>query len=331
MSEIAYLADGIGELGGVELFGAVFFTFACVFFLVLAVLDVTRRRKEIRRRAILDQNLTRDGNAFDEQWLNKTRSLRFQSLSATSSMLGDVERQTKEKETESSKIRRELLKAGFFGPNSVLWYQSVRVFLLVACGLAAYLGVQRFAPGMSFSTTLMLIAAGAGAGFLLPNRYVARRQKQIVWQCRDGFPDFIDLLVICSDGGLSPRAAIDRISREIAQAYPYLGANLYITNLEIRAGNSLHEALYNLGRRTQVEEASTLATLLQQTEVLGTSITDALRIYSDEMRDRRLMRAEEKAHSLPVKLVVPLGLYIFPVILVVILLPVVIRMKHALM
>ncbi len=331
MPEFTAHFGGAGGLAAPEMFGAVFFTFTCVFFLVLAFLDMARRRGEIRRRAVMDRGFTREGNALDGDWLNKTRSLRYQSLSATSSLLGDVERRAKEKESEASKIKRELSKAGFFGPNSVLWYQSLRAFFFVAFGFFAYIAALRFFPAATNSTLLTVVAVSAGFGFIFPSRYVSMRQNQIIGECRDGFPDFIDLLVICAEGGLSPRAAIDRISREIAQTYPFLGANLYLTNLEIRAGNSLHEALFNLGRRTQVEEATTLATLLQQTELLGTSVTDALRIYSDEMRDRRLMRAEEKAQSLPVKLVVPLGLFIFPVILVVILLPVVVRMKHALM
>jgi tight adherence protein C len=331
MTDLADILGAAKGLGEPEAVGAMFFTFACVFFLVLAFLDMARRRSDIRRRAVMDRGFTRDGTALDEEWLNRTWSLRYQSLTATSALLADVERQAKQKETEASKIKRELLKAGYFGPNAVLWYQSLRAFLFVFCGFAAYAVISRFFPAIPGSTAMGIVAAFTGIGFIAPSRYVAVRQSQIVRECRDGFPDFIDLLVICSEGGLSARAAIDRISREIAQTYPYLGANLYLANLEIRAGNSLHEALFNLGRRTKVEEATALANLLQQTEALGTSVSDALRIYSDEMRDRRLMRAEEKAHALPVKLVLPLGLYIFPVILVVILLPVVVRMRNALL
>ncbi|MGA7323979.1 MAG: type II secretion system F family protein, partial [Rhodomicrobium sp.] len=230
-----------------------------------------------------------------------------------------------------SKIRRELSKAGYFGENSVIWYQSIRLSLLGSFAIIALLITNIFQPQLLLGTKIIITACAAALGFLLPSRYIGRRQKQLVEECRNGFPDFVDLMVICAEAGLSPRAAIDRLSREIASTYPYLGANLYLTNLEIRAGNSIHEALFNLGRRTQVEEVSTLASLLQQTEQLGTSITDALRIYSDEMRERRLIRAEERAHSLPVKLVLPLGLFVFPVILIVILLPVVIRMKNAML
>ena len=326
-SESTSAALGV-HFGNSEMAGVVFFTFACVFFLVLAMLDIARRRYSIKRRTAIDLN---SGAALFEANQRKTRMLSHQSVASTSALLGGVERRSKDDGTEASKIQRDLVRAGFFGPRTVLWYQAIRVFLFLTFGLTCLLVISRLAPGLQASAVMGGVAACAGIGFILPSQYLRRRRAQIVLQCRDGFPDFIDLFVICSEGGLSPRASIDMISREIAQTHPYLGANLHLTNLEVRAGASLHEALFNLGRRTEVEEATVLATLLEQTEVLGTSITETLRVYSDEMRDRRLMRAEEKAHALPVKLVLPLGLYIFPVILIVILLPVVLRMKHALM
>jgi tight adherence protein C len=148
-------------------------------------------------------------------------------------------------------------------------------------------------------------------------------------ECREGFPDFMDLMLVCAEAGLSPRAAVDRISREIAQTYPFLGANLYLMSLELRAGATLAEAMGGLSRRTKVEEVTNLGLLLQQSEQLGTSLTDSLRVYSEEMRDKRVSRAEEKAHALPVKLTLPLGIYIFPVMLIVIALPIIARLRHA--
>ena len=317
--------------GSTAVFAAVFFTFVAAFFFVLAYTDVIRRRADIKRRAVLDWNMGEQRESAEPGWFTRSRSLRHESISITSGLLSDIERRSKEKETEASKIKRELLRAGYFGANAVLWYQSIRLTLLGGCVLVAIIVLNAMAPGLPASTKLLAAAVSGAIGFLAPSRYISIRQNRIVEECRNGFPDFVDLTVICAEAGLSPRAAIDRLSREIAATYPYLGANLYLTNLEIRAGATLHEALFNLSRRTQVEEAATLASLLQQTEQLGTSITDALRIYSEEMRDRRLIRAEERAHSLPVKLVLPLGLFVFPVILIVILLPVLIRMKNALL
>jgi Flp pilus assembly protein TadB len=111
--------------------------------------------------------------------------------------------------------------------------------------------------------------------------------------------------------------SLERVGRELADSYPSLCTNLHITNLEIRAGRSMTEALEHLGDRLGLEEARALATLIQQSAELGSSITDALRVYSDDMRHKRLSRAEEKAYSLPAKLSLPMMICIFPVLFVV--------------
>ncbi len=140
----------------------------------------------------------------------------------------------------------------------------------------------------------------------------------------------MDLMVVCAEAGLSPRASLDQVARELIGSFPYLGANLYLTSLELRAGRPLHEAIDNLERRVRIDEIKSLGSLLRQAEELGSSLTQALRVFSEEMRDKRLTRAEERAHALPVKLVFPLAIYVFPVMLVVIMLPLAIRIKTAL-
>jgi tight adherence protein C len=123
-------------------------------------------------------------------------------------------------------------------------------------------------------------------------------------------------------------AALDRVGRELADSYPSLSANIYMATLEIRAGRTLSEALEHFGDRLGLDEARSFATLLQQSEELGSSLTDALRVYSDDMRHQRLSRAEEKAYSLPAKLSVPLTLCVFPVVIIVIMLPVYVQIKY---
>jgi tight adherence protein C len=132
-------------------------------------------------------------------------------------------------------------------------------------------------------------------------------------------------MVVCSEAGLSMEAAIDRIARELVETHPSLAENLYMVSLEMRAGKGFGEALERLGHRLGIEEASMLASLLQQSAELGTSLSQSLRVYSEEMRHKRLSRAEEKAYALPAKLVVPLTLFVFPTLLIVLMAPVVIR------
>jgi tight adherence protein C len=306
-----------------QLAAAMVFTFGAVFFLVVGINAYLGAKSAVKRRSILDRGLDLPQPS--------TTSLQNQTILSTSALLGEVERSVSSGESEVSKIRREMLRAGFFGPRSAFWYQAARVGLLAVAGVGGYLAHRTFFPDASANSSLLLGAFMGCIGFLLPNRFVVMRQNRVVRQCREGFPDFIDLMIVCTEAGLGPRSTIDRLSREIARSYPILGAHCYISSLEIRAGSSLHQALFNLSRRIHVDEAAVLASLLEQTEQLGTSITDALRVYSEEMRERRLIKAEEKAHALPAKLVLPLGLFVFPVILVVILLPAVIRVKNVIL
>jgi tight adherence protein C len=162
-------------------------------------------------------------------------------------------------------------------------------------------------------------------GYLAPTLYVDRRVTTRRAEHRSGFPDFMDLLVVCADAGLAMEAALDRIRRELGHAYPSLTANIHITNLEIRAGRTLAEALDHFADRLGLEEARAFAALIQQSDELGASIGKALRVYSDDMRHKRLSRAEEKAYSLPTKLAVPMMICIFPVLFIVILCPVIVR------
>ena len=128
----------------------------------------------------------------------------------------------------------------------------------------------------------------------------------------------MDLLVVCADAGLSMEASLDRVGRELSDSYPLLNANLQMTNLEIRARRTMSDALEHLGYRLGIEGHGSAE--------LGSSITEALRVYSDDMRHKRLSRAEEKAYALPAKLTVPMMVCIFPALFVVILLPVFVQL-----
>jgi tight adherence protein C len=178
------------------------------------------------------------------------------------------------------------------------------------------------------SSILWLAVMGTGLlGYVAPSIYLDRRIASRRNEHRAGFPDFMDLLVVCADSGLSMEAALERVGRELGDSYPSLCANLHMANLEIRAGRTMTEALDHLGDRLGLDEARSFATLIQQSAELGSSITDALRVYSDDMRHKRLSRAEEKAYALPAKLTIPMMLCIFPVLFVVILLPVIVRLS----
>jgi tight adherence protein C len=232
-------------------------------------------------------------------------------------------------EKESRVLRRQMIQAGFFDQRAVPIYFASRFALAAIFGVGALL-VLPIAFDQMTSAAVWLWSGLCGVlGYLMPSFYIKRRINRRSTQHRMGFPDFMDLMVVCAEAGLSMEAAIERIARELVEGYPSLAENLYMVSLEIRAGKSFPEALERMGERLGIEEATMLATLLQQSAELGTSLSQSLRIYSDEMRNKRMSRAEEKAYALPAKLVIPLTLFVFPVLLVTLMLPVGIRFASA--
>ncbi len=216
-------------------------------------------------------------------------------------------------------LRKRLVVAGIYDPRAVAYFFLTRTGLAIGLALAA----MPLAPQGSMYWAIVGVAGLAG--YLAPSLYLDRRIAARKQEHRIGFPDFLDLLVVCADAGLSMEASLDRVGRELCETYPSLAANIHMTNLEIRAGRPKTDALDHLSDRLGLEEARSFATLIAQSEELGSSITEALRIYSDDMRHKRLSIAEEKAYALPAKLSLPMMVCIFPVLFVVILLPVAVR------
>jgi len=130
----------------------------------------------------------------------------------------------------------------------------------------------------------LAVIVGGIAGYVGPSMYIDRRIAKRRDEHRAGFPDFMDLLVVCADSGLSMEASLERVGHELGDSYPSLCTNIHMANLEIRAGRTMTDALEHLGDRLGLEEARSFATLVQQSAELGSSITEALRVYSDDMR-----------------------------------------------
>jgi tight adherence protein C len=299
----------------------VFLAVATIAFVAMAFMRV---RGSVKRRAA--EVLT--GGASRRE--SKKNSLRAASLKATQKLLDYTVRYYSAADGGNMKLlRSKLVQAGFLNPSSAGFFFVARTGLAVGLAIAAFVALPIFDPDMSTNSRWLMIAFSGLAGYFGPSFYLGRRIASRKNEHRSGFPDFMDLLVVCAEAGLSIEAALDRVGRELAVSYRSLSANIHMATLEIRAGRTLSEALEHLGDRLGLEEARSFATLLQQSSELGSSLTEALRVYSDEMRHKRLSRAEEKAYSLPSKLSVPLILCIFPVLVIVTLLPAYIRVKYA--
>ncbi|RWX66906.1 type II secretion system F family protein [Mesorhizobium sp. M4B.F.Ca.ET.089.01.1.1] len=224
-------------------------------------------------------------------------------------------------------LEAKLFRAGFHQPSAPLVYTLLRFAAVGAGFLAAFTLLPFVLPQLPSVFTFAGAALCGLACLVVPSVALDRFEKTLQQVYRRGFPDFMDMMITCADAGMSLEAAVERVSNELAGTHKWLGIQLSIMNLQLRAGKPLREALRDLADRIGLDEARALAVLFRQSEELGTSLTDALRVYSDEMRSQRILRAEERANALPVKMMIPLGLCIFPVVLMVIMLPVVIRMR----
>lgn len=294
--------------------------FLAVGTLAFTVMVMVRAKGAVKRRA------TRIIDA-DERPGRRRRSLRGSSILAVQQLLEYTTKHYASANGDSLKVlRRRLIQAGIFDPRAVGYFFILRTVLAVGIAAALFVVLPMISPNRIPYFWLIVVSGGI-AGYVGPSMVIDKLIGKRKTEYRAGFPDFMDLLVVCADSGLSMEAALERVCREMGDSYPALTANIHMTNLEIRAGRALPDALERFAARVGLEEARSFTTLIVQSLELGSSITDALRVYSEDMRHKRLSRAEEKAYALPAKLSVPMMICIFPVLFVVILLPVVVKLK----
>ncbi|WP_370675669.1 type II secretion system F family protein [Pleomorphomonas sp. PLEO] len=221
--------------------------------------------------------------------------------------------------------RQRMIRAGLFSPHAVGLFFLARI----AGAVGLPVGVLLLVAGTGFepktTTLLLVLLVSAIAGYLGPSLYVDRLAKTVLRQNRIAFPDFMDLMGVCANAGLSMEGSLERVTQELAPMYPALGVNLQVLCLEVRAGRPMELALQTLADRVGVPEVRAFATLLQQSRELGSSLSDALRVFSEDMRHQRLSAAEEKAYALPAKLSVPVTACILPVVLFIAIWPVVVK------
>jgi tight adherence protein C len=227
----------------------------------------------------------------------------------------------RDKGTDLSNLRKRFLTAGIRHPGAPGIFWGARVLCAVLLPATVFFGVLVAETRLLPLHILLIVLVFSVLGFYLPEVILDLRIRWRKEQIVRGFPDALDLLVVCVEAGMGIDAAINRVAEEIRLSSPMLSDELRLLNLELRAGKARGDALRNLGMRTDVEEVRNFATLLIQTDRFGTSVAQALRVHSDAMRTQRYHKAEELATKLPVKLMFPLILFIFPAIIVVIIGP----------
>jgi len=225
-----------------------------------------------------------------------------------------------------SRLTSRLVQGGFRHPQAMSWFLAIKLIaafvlpLLIVMPLLVlgYLG-DKAVVGVALLSIAGLI------GFFGPDLFLHSRIEARQNTISSSFPDAMDMLVVCVEAGLGLDAAINRVSGELGHAHPLLAEELQLVALELRAGKERNAALRGLADRTRVEDISALTSILIQSEQFGTSIATALREHADGMRLMRIQNAREKAAKLPVKLIFPIMLFIFPALFLVVLGPAVIR------
>lgn len=215
------------------------------------------------------------------------------------------------REWEKNRILRELVEAGYRTENAYSAFLAVKGLLILALPAAVFAGATLY-PNFTNYQVGALVLVAAFLGGVLPNSFLANAVQRRKRKIMNAFPDALDLLVSSSEAGLGLNAALERVADEMRVSHPELGDELSLVNAEIRAGVERIEALRNLAVRTGIDDIKGLVSLLSQSLRFGSSVADALRIYAEEFRDKRMQRAEEQAAKIGTKLIFPLIFCLFP-------------------
>jgi tight adherence protein C len=283
------------------------------FLLILLALPVVMKRRRDRFRELKDQGQT---SVKDQK-----RALRkAEKVDKLEKFAHFLEPQKKE---ELSAAKLNLLRAGYPGKNAVRMFHAIQFLLGIAfliIGLTLAL-IKSLSQEMSSTDLMVYSLLPCAIGYYLPRYWVNKRVKQRQTEIIQGFPDALDLMLVCVEAGQSLDQSIIRVGRESRAGYPALADEFDMVAQEVKAGKERISVLKDMAERVGVPDVASFVTTIIQSATFGTSIADALRVYSADMRDKRIMRAEEKANMLPTKLTLGTMLFTVPPLLVILIGP----------
>ncbi|MFN0114521.1 MAG: type II secretion system F family protein [Paracoccaceae bacterium] len=227
-------------------------------------------------------------------------------------------------EEEMSTARLKMTRAGYRSKNAVRTFHAIQfslgIFFLI---LGVIYAIVSTAVGSEISTTTILLAVllPGAVGYYLPRYWIDRRVQTRQEQIQNGFPDSLDMLLVCVEAGQSLDQGIIRVSKELAAGYPALAEEFEMVAHEVKAGKDKTSVLRSFAERAGVPDVSSFVTVMIQSQTFGTSIAEALRVYAAEMRDKRVMRAEEKANKLPTKMTLGTMMFTVPPLLIILVGP----------
>jgi tight adherence protein C len=232
-------------------------------------------------------------------------------------------------DTRDASMRRKLVAAGYTAGYAPRVYTLIRLVMVIGLPSLILLFLWLTGSSPSLFKLYLSLVIGAVLGLYLPSLFITaradRRQRELV----NGFPDALDLMLVCVEAGLGLEAAFARVGMEMTTSHPLLAEQFGAVVLELRAGRSHEDALRRMADRAGADDIRAFSTLLIQSTKLGSSISQTLRTYASEMREKRRLRAEEKAHRLPVLISIPLVACMLPVMIGVLMLPAAIRVIRA--
>ncbi len=292
--------------------------FAAVVLGVLAVAPMFRPKVDLAARMS-----TTGGTAAIAGAGGASQSLRNDTtMNIWARLVAEVESRGLSLDDEKAPLVRErLAMAGYHQPYAVRAFVLARTVLALALPVIAYAFVMLSGTALSTTKLYMTIVGAAAVGLYLPNLVVSSRADRNRTETLNGFPDALDLMLVCVEAGLGVDACFARVGQEIVNLHPRLARLFAGVSLELRAGRARADALKNMAKKSGVPEIQSFATLVIQSDKLGASIGQALKVYAGEMREARRMRAEEKAMRLPVLMSVPLVVFLLPTMVGVLGLP----------
>ncbi len=275
------------------------------------VRDVIEKKKKI----LFEQTREQAGKAYKADEKSMTASESVAASFKMKQLMGDM----------GDKVRNQMLQAGYRSPNAPVKYMIARIALPVVLVLFAMLiltkGEAEVSGGVKGLVLLVMAAIGYNLPRILLKNQIIKRSQEINF----AFPDALDMMLICVQGGIGLEQTVNRIAEEISENSPLLAEELGILSAEMAMLNDRRRALQDFAKRVGSGAAKSFATALIQAEQYGTSVSQAMRVMSDELRDQRMAMAEQKAASLPPKLTVPMILFFLPVLFVIILVPAVLQ------
>jgi len=281
--------------------------------LILLALPVVMKRQRDRFRELKEQ--------VPKAGPDKKRALRkSEKVDKLEKFAHFLEPQKKE---ELSAAKLNMLRAGYTGKNSVRLFHAVQFLLAILFligGLILAL-VKSFSQEMSMTDIMLHSLLPCAIGYYLPRYWVNKRVKQRQTEIIQGFPDALDLMLVCVEAGQSLDQSIIRVGKESRVGYPALADEFDMVAQEVKAGKERITVLKDMAERVGVPDVASFVTTLVQSATFGTSVADALRVYSADMRDKRIMRAEEKANMLPTKLTLGTMMFTVPPLLVILIGP----------